>query len=143
MAIRVPVVVPIPFDPPHSVTIIKLNGWKLEKARKAFFAQVIADVQERGGAQVQKDIQQLFDKSGDTDTAAAVEKVKADPLNGLDRRTLIEAGVKAYDEQPITPAWVDDLSEEEIEFCAREVMRLTKPALFMDAAEREADTKNA
>ncbi len=149
----------IPFDPPHTVTIRKLTGKKLVKAQKAFFNELIAEVQSRGGAKVQKDIEQLFDKSAKTE--AEIAKVKADPLNGYDKHALIAAGVVAWSyprglepvavtEQTadgrevtvmIVPA-IDDLDDEAVAFFATEVLRLTKPSLFLSAEEAKAEQKN-
>jgi hypothetical protein len=149
----------VPFDPPHTVTIRKLTGKKLMKAQKAFFNELIAEVQSRGGARVQKDIEQLFEKG--TKTAEEIAKVKADPLNGYDKHALIAAGLaswtypkslepvavteKTADGREVTvmvvPA-IEDLDDEAVEFFATEVLRLTKPSLFLTADAAKADRKN-
>ena len=142
--------IPIPFDPPHIVTIQKLSGRQLAKANQAYFNDLIAGVRERGGAEAQKDIDALFAKTPEQ-MAAAVNTVQSDPLNGYDKHTLIRYGVKAIDGepfvtaidgQPLQPDPVDDMTEEAVEFLSREVMRLTKPALFQTADEQETDRKN-
>lgn len=133
--------VPIPFDPPHTVTVQKLSGRKLHKAAQVFLNDLIAGVQERGGAAVQKDIEQLF-KAGDG-VKAEIAKVKADPLNGFDKQALIRYGVKAWSyDKPVTVESFEDLDEESETFMATEVLRLTKPSAFQTAEESETDQKN-
>jgi len=151
----------IPFDQPHEVTVQQLNGRQLGKAQKAFFNELIADVQVRGGAKVQKDIQTLFEKDPAT-AKGEIEKVKDDPLNGYDKYTLLYDGIKAWtyqeslervaveeptsDGRKITvmrvPA-IDSLSDEAVDFFATEVLKLTKPSLFLTPEEREAAQKKA
>ncbi len=146
------VTVDLPFDPPHTAVIQKLSGWKLGRAQKAFFNELVADVQDRGGAQVQKDMEVLFAKDPN-EAQAQVEAVKKDPLNGHDRITLIGLGVKSISSIPawasLTPDARMDMVREQfdaevVDFFATEVLKLTKPALFMDteaakATKREAD----
>lgn len=152
----------IPFDPPHTVTVQQLNGRQLGKAKQVFFNNLIAEVQVRGGAKVQKDVETLFQVDA-ADVTAEVEKLKSDPLNGFDKYTLLYDGIKGWsypqslervpvaeltsDGRAITvmrvPA-IDALSDEAVDFFATEIMRLTKPSLFQTkeeakAAQREAD----
>jgi hypothetical protein len=158
--------IPIPasVDPTgdHTVTLQKLSGRKLARAAKLFFNELIADVQTRGGAKVQKDIQELFNKTDAEKAAAAAEvaTVKSDPLNGYDKYALLYDGIAAWsypepldrvtvteevNGRPVTvvriPA-IDDLDDAAVEFFATEIMRLTKPSLFLTEAEKEAATKN-
>jgi len=149
----------IPFDPPHTVTLQKLNGRQLVRAQKASFNSMIAEVQGRGGAKVQKDIQTLFERDA-ADTAKAIAEVQADPLNGYDPYSLLYSGIKAWsvgkplelvavvektaDSRDVTvlriPA-IDDLDEEAVHWFATEVMRLTKPALFLTEEAAKATQK--
>ena len=158
-ASRVTVTIPIPFDPPHEVTIRKLAGRHLERARNAFMTSLFLDVQARGGAAVQKDMQTLFvkDAPNKAEVEAEMHKVAADPLNGYDPYVIAQGGIVAWtypeslavelvtDEKgnriPRVTA-IDDLDEEAIRFFATEVMRLTKPSLFQTPAEVEAERKN-
>jgi hypothetical protein len=142
------------------VTIRKLAGRHLERARNAFMADLFHGVQERGGAAVQKDLQLLF--APDKDSAASamqeqVEKLKSDPLNGLDPYVVAQGGIVAWtypeslavelvaDEKgnqvPRVRA-IDDLDEDAVQWFATEIMRLTKPSLFQTKAEVEAERKN-
>ena len=164
---RATATVPVPFDPPHEVTVQQLNGRQLAKAQTAFLNDLIAQVQVRGGAKVQKDIETLF-KTDTKDVSeeakqiqAEVEKMKADPLNGFDKYSLCYAGIKSWtypeslalvpvvehmaDGREITVMRVlaiDDLNDEAVTFFATEVLRLTKPALFQTTDEQETARKN-
>lgn len=157
-ASRTTVTIPIPFDPPNEVTLRKLAGRHLERAKSAFLQRLVRDVQQRGGAAVQKDMEQLFrsDESSQ-DTAATVQAVKADPLNGYDKYELAAAGIKSWtypeslvpqkvlDEdghEVLRVVAIDDLEDEGLTFFATEVMRITKPSLFQTEDEAEADRKN-
>lgn len=158
-ASRVVVTLPIPFDPPNEVTIRKLAGRHLERARNAFMTGLFLDVQARGGAAVQKDMQQLFvkDAPNKEEVEAKVKAVAADPLNGFDPYVVAQGGIVAWtypeslavelvtDEKgnqvPRVKA-LDDLDEDAVRWFATEIMRLTKPALFQTAAEAEGERKN-
>jgi len=157
-ASRVVVTLPIPFDLPHEVTIRKLAGRHLERARNAFMTGLFLDVQARGGAAVQKDMQTLF-KKDDEDADAVAEKVKAaeaDPLNGFDTYVLAQGGIVAWsypeslmpertvegDSILMRVRAIDDLDEDAVRWFATEIMRLTKPSLFQTKSEAEADRKN-
>jgi len=157
-ASRVVVTIPIPFDPPHEVTLRKLAGRHLERARNAFMTGLFLDVQARGGAAVQKDMQTLFvkDAPNKAEVEAEVQKVAADPLNGYDSYVLAQGGIVAWsypeslmpertvegDSILMRVQAIDDLDEDAIRFFATEIMRLTKPALFQTEAEVKAERKN-
>jgi len=148
-ASRTTLTLDIPFDLPHTVTIQKLAGRHLAKAHQAYMAGLFSEVQERGGAKVQKDMQQLFGgdaEQTDEEKAEAktqIEKVKNDPLNGYDKYTLVQAGVKAWSyDVKVSPEAIDDLDDDAVTFFATEIMRVTKPALFLSKDEREAERKN-
>jgi len=158
-ASRVVVTIPIPFDPPNEVTLRKLAGRHLERARNEFMTGLFLDVQARGGAAVQKDMQTLFvkDAPNKEEVEAQVQKVAADPLNGYDPYVVAQGGIVAWtypeslavelvtDEKgnsiPRVKA-IDDLDEDAVRFFATEIMRLTKPALFQTEAEVKAERKN-
>lgn len=139
----------LPFDPSHSAIVRKLSGWQLGKASKAFFNDLIREVVERGGAKVQKEVEALFadpEKFNDE-----VAKVKADPLNGFDKFTLVAHGVNEMSKRP---EWASmekskrlelarEMDDEVVDFFATEIMKLTKPALFMTGDEAEAEKKSA
>lgn len=139
-ASKVTKTIPIPFDPPHEVTLRKLSGRHLQKARDAFMAEMFRGIQERGGANVQKEMAALWDNP---EAKQQIETAQTDPLAGLDKYTLARLGIErwSYDE-PVSEQAVDDLDDEAVAFFATETMRLTKPALFQTKDEQEADRKN-
>lgn len=157
-ASRVTKTLPIDFDPPNEVTIRKLAGRHLERARDAYLTDLYLGVRDRGGAAVQKDLQQLFksDDSDAKDMQAKVEKAKADPLNGLDPYTVAAGGIVGWtypeslvpervtegDATTMRIRAIDDLDEDALRWFATEIMRLTKPSLFQTPAEVEAERKN-
>jgi hypothetical protein len=139
----------LPFDPPHTITIQKLAGRHLGKAREAWLEDLYTGVRNRGGASAQKEMQALFqdrdEGKGDkkSEAAEAIEKVQADPLNGLDKFTVVRFGVKAWSyDLLVSPESIDDMDDQAVDFIATEIMRLTKPALFQTKTETEAAQKN-
>jgi hypothetical protein len=159
-ASRVVVTLPVPFDPPNEVTIRKLAGRHLERARNAFLHSLFLDVQARGGATVQKEMQTLFIKDApNQDEVKAKEAAAAsDPLSGLDKYIVVQGGLVdwTYPEsckpEPVTDergttemriVALDDMDEDAIKWLATEIMRLTKPALFQSHDEAAEARKNA
>lgn len=135
-ASRVTKTIPIPFDPPHTVTIQRLAGRHLERAKtESLFAS--ADYLKRmGGASFQQELSSLGNPA---EVAAAVEKARADPLQKYDRLTVLEKGIKAwtYDDPPSRAA-LEDLTEEASDLIARAILRLTFPDAF-DAEAKKND----
>jgi hypothetical protein len=134
---------PIPFDAPHTVTIQKLAGRDVDDAQLAHMTGVVSG---RGRNWATRFLE-LARRGQATDADA--RKVLDDPLSGYDRITLVARGVKAWTytnadgtPTPITLQAVEDLVDEALEFFARAVLKLTKPALFQSADEREGDRKN-
>src|SRR4051794_14606562 len=128
--------IPIPFDAPHAVTIQKLTGRDVDAAQLDHMAGVVTGRGRnwavrflelaRAGAASDKDARKVLD----------------DPLSGYDRLTLAKRGVKAWTYGDVTPAAIEDLDDEALEWFARAVLRLTKPGLFQTVDEREAAQKN-
>ncbi len=141
--------IPVPFDPPHTVTLQRLNGWDLEKARKRALNLLMQDIADRGGAKAQKEMEEFFKPTEDPDPVDAKAPTPAppaapvNPLFHYDTRTLILKGVVSFtaDPRPIAEA-IEELSDEEIEFFATEALRFTKPGLFQTVAEVKAAQKN-
>lgn len=130
----------IPFDLPHEVTIKKLPGRHLQKAKDVFLAGLVEGVQSRGGAKVQKEMQELWH---DPDSKKTIEKIQADPLNGYDRYTIVEHGLVRWTyREPVSLESINDLDDEAVDWLAREILRLTKPKLFQTAEEQEEAEKN-
>lgn len=147
--------IPIPFDPPNEVTIQKLAGRHLGKAQLENQVLAIDNLRRMGGAAFQKELEGLGDAEK---RAALVKEHQADPLNGYDRYEVLAKGIKSWSyEEKLDPVEVvetdgvtrmripaiDDLDDEAADFIAREILRLTKPALFQTAEEIETATKNA
>jgi hypothetical protein len=132
----------LPFDDertltgePHTVTIQKLAGRQLEKAKEASLATSIEGLKRLGGPAFQQELGALGDPA---QTAALVAAAQADPLNGYDRYVVLQRGIVAWTyEVPLTPAAIEDLSDEALEFLARAILALTLPA--RDGAAQKND----
>lgn len=143
------------FDPPHVVTIVKLAGRHLERASQENTFGAVDTLKRLGGPAFQKELASVGDPEAQ---AAAVKKRQADPLNAYDPYVLLRFGIKAwtYDESlvPVNVieesgvsvsriAAIEDLDEEAVDFLAREILRLSKPSLFVDADAAAVAEKNA
>jgi hypothetical protein len=142
--------IPLPFDPPHTVTVRKLTGRELEAA-----AEAQRDGIANGRARAWPTLLRRALVKGATDPE--VLKAIRDPLTGYDRFTLVRTGLVAWSyplpiKRSDTTATgttvitvvdaVEDLDDEAVDFIATEVLRLTKPGLFLaTAADAEADQK--
>lgn len=137
--------IPLPFDAGQWVKVRKLTGRQHEAAQAAHRADFVRGNKWAG----------VFrDSLTEGISAALVQKALADPLTGYDRYTLVRSGLVAwsYDRsvKPVVtkvdgqPDHVDDaiedLDDDAIEFIAREVLRLTKPGLFVETIE-DAESK--
>ncbi len=131
----------LPFDSPQTVTIRKLTGREVEAAQREDAAKMAAG---RGWAER---LQKLL-REGVSDDV--LKQKLMDPLIGYDRHMVLLAGIAGWsytdkpDEKPlkVTPERVADLDDEAADFIAREILRLTKPALFATAEELKAQQKN-
>lgn len=141
--------VPLPFDPPHTVTIRKLTGREIERAQAAHRDEVASGRTRSWAAFFKRTLER---GASDPDVLAAIR----DPLTGYDRFTLVRAGLVAWTYpqslKPLTPAervdgirtdGVEDLDDEAVDFIATEILRLTKPALFQSAEDAAAEKKSA
>jgi hypothetical protein len=146
--------IPLPFDVPHEVTIQRLAGRHLGKAQLENQVTSVENLRRMGGAAFQKELEGLGDTSK---RAELVKQHQADPLNAYDRYEVLAKGIKSWTyEELLTPVEViegdgvkrlrilaiDDLDDDAADFLAREILRLTKPALFLTEAEAEAAQKN-
>jgi len=125
-----------PSDPDATITIQKLPGRHLRAAREQEQFASIAQFRKFGGAELQKELAAL--PKGEAD------KVRRDPLTGYHIPTLLEHGVKAWSfDAPITPDGLADADDDDQEFIDREILRLSKPSLFVESdPEAEAQVKN-
>lgn len=136
-----------PSDPKASITIQKLSGRSVEYAQAKHAEGAYDGFNGRGWAN--RFLQKIMLGVAST---ADVQTVAADPLAGFDRVAVVVAGIKSWSytedrdgkpvPKPITAAAVSDIDDESLEFLATEIMRLTKPRLFLSPDEREAVRKN-
>jgi len=133
----------IPFDPPHTVTIQKLAGRHLKRAAEENQRKGVDTFRKLGGATFQQELSAVRDAEKKASNTPAPAVAAPDPMAGYDADVLIEHGITAwsYGEGKPTPEELADLTEEAAEFFAREILRLSKPALFLTAEENEAVQK--
>jgi hypothetical protein len=132
--------IPLPFDPPHTAVVRTLTGREVDRAQAEHVRSFINGRSTRGWAAV-------FARKLAEGTAsnADAQKVLDDPLNGYDRYAVVKAGLVSWSyEPPLTSetrdAAIEDLVDDAIEYLATEIMRRTKPSLFMsqEDAQKEA-----
>lgn len=151
------VTVPIPFDPPNTITIRKLTGREVEAAQAAH-----RDGLAGGSPRLWASTFRRALERGATDPE--VLKAIADPLTGYDRFAIVRAGLVAWSyDRPVKPVpakpevkahgnalgapaveasdAVEDLDDEAVDFIATEILRLTKPALFLTEEDAKASQK--
>ena len=115
---------PVPHDPPNTVTIRKLAPKALGESQRVAQRRAIKDVQEMGGAAFIQEMSALS-------PGAVSEATEADPLITYDRELLVVSGLVewSYTRKPNREA-IDDLDEETLDFLARAILKLSRPALF-------------
>lgn len=133
--------IPIPQDPPHTAMIRVLTSAEVDKAQEVHLRATIGGRwSSRGWAAVFK--RQL---AQGTALAADAEKLITDPLTGFDLLTIAQAGITSwsYPEPALSPEAVADLTDDALEYFAREILRRTKPSLFQTDEEAEQVKKTA
>lgn len=138
--------IPMPGDPEQWVRVRKLTGKQHEQAQEEHRAEFVRG--EKWASVFRAAMEQ-------GPSASLVQSALADPLTGYDRYTLVRLGLVAWSyPQSVKPVTVkstvegepdlvvdaiEDLDDDAIEFIAREVLKLTKPGLFVpvDAAPEE------
>jgi hypothetical protein len=135
-------VVPIPHDPPHTVTIRKLAPKHLQAARKAALMDSITEMKAIGGPAFVKELQSLT-----ADDPEAVKREIAgraqNPLRGVDTVTLLERGIVAWTyECERSRETFEDLDEPTMDLLATAILKLAKPDLFVTAEQAEGERKN-
>jgi len=132
--------VPLPFDEPQTVTIRLLTGLQLDRASDS-----IAVIQAR---MERKASQMVYDRGGDWSSgdvmSTVTKELQADPLTLFDPFKLVNVGVEkwSYPNRPVNAKEIAKLTDEAVEFIAREILRFAKPGLFHDAATAEGEQKN-
>jgi hypothetical protein len=141
--------IPLPFDEGQWVKVRKLTGEEYEAAQVAHRIEFVSGDKWAGV------FRQALENGP---SSAAVKKALANPLTGFDRYALVRAGLLAWSyPNSITPVKakvaqdgapdivvdaIKDLDDDAVEFIALEVLKRTKPALFLATpAEAEADQK--
>ena len=134
---RVTKTIPIPHDEGQSVTIRKLAPRHLEQAAKESQRQSFAELREMGGAAFLKELRSLNEDDIKTATAR-------DPLMLFDRITLMEKAVLAwtYVDVERTRETFEDLDDDTQVLLATEILKLSKPSLFVTKTEEETERKN-
>jgi len=131
--------IPIPFDPPQTVTIRALTGREMDAAQAEHLKALVSGQTTRGWAA-------LFKRrvsEGVVQTDADVQQELRDPLLGFDVYTIVAAGVVGWTyNTPVTPEALADLVYAAVDFFARQIMRLTQPSLFQTAEDAERAEKN-
>jgi hypothetical protein len=132
--------IPVPADPPHTITIRTLTGREIDEAQEVHLKATIAGRWSAHGwaAHFQRQLTKGIA------TAADAAQAIADPLNGYDRHTLCGAGLVAwsYPDPVLSPEAIEDLDDDTLEFVARAILRRSKPGLFETADEAETARKN-
>lgn len=124
-------------DGSGTITIRKLAPRHLERAAKAQQAASMADLRAMGGAQFLQEFNAL--SPADRQRAA-----RPDPLTLFDSLTILAAGVTAWSyDAPVDEAHLADLDAETSDWLVRAILRLTKPSLFVSAADEDEARKNA
>jgi DNA replication initiation complex subunit (GINS family) len=117
----------VPFDDGQTVTIQKLSGRQLERARQEQQFASLEFVKRIGGASFQRELQAARKDAPDADQ---VERV--DPYRRYDRATVLQKGIVDWSYGAITPEAIDDLSEQAADWLAHEILTLTLPDLDGD-----------
>lgn len=146
----------IPFSPKpdgtlHEVTIQKLAGRHLRKADEERDFALNEYVNKMGGDAYRERMSAQHAKQEEERKAAGLPPQVADPVHGFDQHTLVKFAVIAWTFAdledgtpiPVNEAEVDELDAETLEHIAREALRWTKPALFLDFDQREIEKKKA
>ena len=130
--------IPIPFEAGQTITLRKLTGGETDAAQEAHLRSTIAGRWSPHGWA------QAFQRQLAKGVVADVQQALADPVLGYDRLTLATAGIVAWSlpEPILSPEAIADLGDDELDWVAREILRRTKPALFLTAEDaKAADTQ--
>lgn len=142
--------IPLPFDPPNWIVVRGLTGREHERAQEQHRDGLALGRANLWGAFLRRALEK---GASDPDVLRAIR----DPLTGYDRYSLVRDGLVSWSyPQLITPVTVKhegqpdqvvdavgDLNDEAVEFMATEVLRRTKPGLFLTTEEAvEAAQKN-
>jgi hypothetical protein len=135
--------IPLPFDEGQWIRVRALTGKEFEQAQDAHRRE-FSGSSSRSWSMVFRRILETGNPAPE-DVLAAIR----DPLTGFDRYAVARMGLIEWSyPQSVKPVLVEgkpvepvdaiaDLKDDPIDFIAREVLRLTKPSLFL-ASEEDA-----
>lgn len=128
---------PIPFESGQTITLRKLTGGETDAAQEAHLRATIAGRWSPHGWAA------TFQRQLAKGVVADVQQALTDPLLGYDRLTLATAGIVAWSmsEPALSPEAIADLGDDELDWVAREILRRTKPALFLTVEDAKAAEK--
>jgi hypothetical protein len=128
--------IPLPFDEGQWIKVRALTGREYEEAQSSHRAGFVAGDKWAGFFRA---------VAGPGPESEDVQRILRDPLTGYDRSVLVRLGLTAWSyeaaiarKEPPPEEYdaIRDLSDDAIDFMAREVLRRTKPSLFVETAEQ-------
>ena len=126
--------IPLPFDPPHTITITKCTGDEITQAQAEHIRSLVAGRSARGWAE---QFQRQIGKG-----IIEVKELIFDPMNGYERKALIKAGLVGWSyDRDITDEVIASLDDDAQEFIAREILQLSKPGLFVRSVDEAKDAR--
>lgn len=127
--------IPLPFDSGQWIRVRKLTGKQYEAVQQSHRAGFVTGDKWAG-------FFRAVAEGGPT--SESTRKILSDPLTGHDRYALITEGLVAWSyEQVVGADAIADLDDDAIDFIAREVLKLTKPSLFIETIDdAETERKN-
>lgn len=140
--------------PGATVTIRRMSYLQLEAAERAKAKQAMTAMASLAAVTSQMDgigtaIAEAIRKRAETADPDPAAAAPVDPLDDYDLRTVLVSGLVAVKvdgaakAEPFTDAMADDLEPDLAPLLAREILQLTRPALFQTAEEAQAAEKNA
>jgi hypothetical protein len=133
----------VPFEDGAVFVIRRLTGVELEKAQAAHLKSFVNGRSPRGWSGA---LTRILNGAG---VPSDLDAVKADPLAGFDRLAVAKFGIVSLNDEAVPPAieatdphLADGFTDEALEFVAREVIRLTKPNLFLTPEQQTDARKN-
>jgi hypothetical protein len=131
LASKITKVLELPGDAGLSVTIRALNNRMLGEAMQAAQAAAVRSFRDLGGSALVKELQTL---SGETIATARAK----DPLTTVDLDLVLEKGVVGWNlDEEFEREKVHDFEPATAELIGREIMRLTRPDMFLPAEEAQ------
>ena len=132
---------PMPCDPEQWVKVRALSGQQYEAVQDVHRASFMVSSEKWAG----------FFRANATDpNSDEVQRILTDPLTGHNRHALVREGLDSwsYDAainrtEPPADQYdaIRDLNDDAIDFIAREVLKRTKPGLFVISAEDAEQAK--